>query len=62
MLIQNKYDFGSMVYLITDGQSEEWMVCEIKITPNNTIMYCISKNAVNTWVYEFELTKEKVIS
>ena len=58
MMIENKYDFKQIVYLVTDDEQLPRMVTCIKIFPND-ILYGLSCGTIETSHYEFEISLEK---
>ena len=62
MIIENEFELGQIVYLITDIDSHARMVTRMQISLNGNIQYCLSFGAVDTWHYAKELSTEKVIN
>lgn len=60
MVIDNKYEFGDIVYLKTDRDQFERIVIGIKVSPIG-ILYRVAVGAVETDHYDMELTTEKNI-
>ncbi len=58
MMIENKYNIGEKVFLVTDGDQLERLVTAIQISPNN-LLYRLINNTTETWHFEFEISKEK---
>lgn len=61
MMISTKFDFGDIVYLVTDEEQQGRMVTGIVIYPGNIILYTLSCGQVNSNHYEFEIIAEKNI-
>lgn len=59
MLIDNKYEFGDMVYLLTDSDQQMRIVSSIKVFKNGELMYLLCCGTTHSDHYEFEITKEK---
>ena len=59
MVINNKYDFGDIVYLKTDPEQNKRVVVGINVTPNGDILYRISQGTINSDHYDFEISEEK---
>lgn len=59
MKINNEYNHFDEVYLISDNDQYKRIVIEIKILPNNLLVYILSCNGEFSEHYENELTKEK---
>lgn len=60
MLIDTKYDFGDMVYLITDNEQRKRLITGITITPKG-LTYELSCGTTTSNHYEFEITEEENI-
>ena len=60
MLIDTKYDFGDMVYLITDNEQRKRLVTGITITTKG-LTYELSCGTITSNHYEFEITEEENI-
>ena len=60
MLIDNKFDIGDKLYIITDDEQKERMINGIQINPHG-IIYRLGCGINDTWHYDFELNKEKNI-
>lgn len=58
MVIENKYNIGEKVFLVTDGNQLERLVTAIQISPNN-LLYRLINNTTETWHFEFEISKER---
>jgi len=58
----SKYNFGDILYLRTDPDQRQWMVCEIEFRPGDVVVYSISSGTDSIDVYEFEVTDEVDIS
>lgn len=58
-VIENKFDFGDLVYLRTDEDQKMRLVVAIKILPDGAITYYLSCGTVVSEHFEFELTEEK---
>lgn len=61
MIIDNKLELGSIVYLKTDKEQDERMVTGIFIRPSGAIIYYLSLGTTETQHYEIELSDEKNI-
>lgn len=61
MVIENEFELGQIVYLITDIESHARMVTRMQINLNGGIQYCLSFGSTDTWHYAKELSTEKVI-
>lgn len=61
MIIDNKFELGQFVYVITDPDQYKRIVTGIIVNPGVQIMYeCSVGNATNNF-YDFELSDEKDI-
>jgi len=59
MVIENKYEFGEMVYLVTDDEQKKRIVTAIKVYPSGQLLYELSCGTDNSDHYEFEISKEE---
>lgn len=59
MTINNKYEIGDLVYLITDPDQFQGIVTAIKVEANGFLMYEVSCGAASCFANDFELSKEK---
>lgn len=58
MVIDNLFDLGSIVYLKTDSDQKERIVCQITIATTG-IRYMLCCGVAESWHYEFEMNAEK---
>jgi len=58
MKIDNKFNIGQTVYLVTDIDQNEWMVTSITVSPNG-ILYNCSFGTINAGCYDIELSANK---
>lgn len=58
MEIKNKFDLKEIVYLKTDEDQKEWLVCSI-IVDHQGVMYGIRSSNINATVYDFELSSTR---
>lgn len=59
MVIDNKYNIGDTCYLKTDSLQDERLITGICIRENSSIQYYLVCGSLDSWHYEFEITKEK---
>lgn len=59
MIIDNKFNIGDMLYLVTDEEQKLRICTAIKISPNSQILYEMSYGSSTSNHYEFELSKEE---
>lgn len=59
MVIDNKYDFGQQVYLLTDSDQKLRIVTGMCIRPNGCISYEVTCGTDSRWHYDFEISTEK---
>jgi hypothetical protein len=59
MVIDNKFEIGSIVYLKTDKDQNERIIRQINIDVSNSIQYSIAYGSCISWHYDFEITAEK---
>lgn len=55
MRIQNKYNLGDIVWLITDSQQQPRQIVAIKIDISGGLMYMLVAGEAVTWHYEAEI-------
>ena len=60
MTINNIYNFGDIVYIISDTDQQKRMVTAIQVSPGEVI-YRLSCGTENSWHYDFEVTREKSV-
>lgn len=56
--IQNKFEFGQLVFLVTDSEQEQRMVTGIVVTPNG-ILYRLACGIDQSDHYECEISESK---
>lgn len=61
MIIENKFDIGQEVYLVTDENQNKKLVTGLRVCPKGAIIYYLSQNAVISEHYDFEISNEKNI-
>ncbi len=61
MVVDNKYDFGDMVYLKTDPDQLKRIITGIHVFPGNAISYTVTQAGTESQHYEFEISAEKQI-
>lgn len=59
MIVNNQFDFGDLVYFLTDPDQQGWYVTGIMIDVGETRQYRLSCGMEACTAYEFEITKEK---
>lgn len=59
LVIDNKFELGQLVYLITDLEQEAYHVVEIHIRPGGSILYSLCIRTSVSDHYEFEISLEK---
>lgn len=57
MVINNVYDLGQIVYLVTDNDQRRRVVTQIRVTPTG-ILYNLSCGACNSDHYDCEISAE----
>lgn len=57
MVIENKFNFGDIVYLKTDKEQSARMVCRMSVKPSE-IQYCLSCGSSETWHLDIEISTE----
>lgn len=58
MNINNRFNLGQIVYLITDVDQLERIVTAITVRGNITLSYELSCGTVSSWHYDFEMASE----
>jgi hypothetical protein len=58
MVIDNKYNFGDIVYLKTDKDQREGIVTCLKVTPHG-VLYRLNFGTVEYDAYDVEISTEK---
>lgn len=62
MEIDNEFDFGDEVYLVTDPDQSLRIVTTMSIMPKRLIMYELSKSEQASWHFDFEISRDKNLS
>lgn len=55
MIIENKYDFGQIVWLKTDEEQLQRIITKIEVCPTG-ILYQLSQGKDYSWHYDFEIS------
>lgn len=58
MLIDNKFNIGQAVYVVTDPDQYIGIVNCLRICPSNLIIYVVAQGAKTSDFYDFELSTE----
>ena len=58
MVIDNKFNFEEVVYLITDVDQNLRIITGIQIT-KDSIIYRLACGITESWHYDFEIVKDK---
>lgn len=59
MTINNKYNIGQIVYLLTDREQCERIITCIQIVSMNNISYQLSCGIAASWHYDYEIISNK---
>lgn len=59
MIIENKFEIGDTVYLVTDREQVTRMVIGFCIRPKNNILYDLTSGNLVSSHYEFEISREE---
>ena len=59
MVIDNKYEIGAIVYLVTDEEQRARIITFIKILPGGVLSYELSCGHTGSEHYDFEISAEK---
>ncbi len=62
MVIDNKFNNGQIVFLITDAEQLERMVTVIQVTADKGIIYQLSCGSQTSWHYDVEIASCKDIA
>lgn len=62
MVIDNKYTFGDILYLVTDQDQLPRMVTAIIACPAGDILYELSCGTLSSKHYDFELSEVKILT
>lgn len=57
MVIENKYEIGQMVYLITDSDQNARMIVSIEVFKIGEILYKINRGSDSSYHYDFEISE-----
>ncbi|GGH24727.1 hypothetical protein GCM10011418_32830 [Sphingobacterium alkalisoli] len=58
ILFRSQFAIGSLVYLKTDVNQDQWMVVQVRFCPDG-VSYYLSKGSDSYWAYEIEVSSEK---
>lgn len=58
MTIVSKYNFGDIVFLITDREQSKRMVTGVQVRPTG-IIYILSLGSIESSHYDFEIATDK---
>lgn len=58
IVIENKFEFGDTVYLLTDKDQIKRIITAMSINPGGTIRYCLANGVGESWHYDFEVSTE----
>lgn len=59
MVIDNKYDFGQVVYLVTDSEQQARIIQSFEVYKNGEILYKVGCGATASYHYDFELSEKE---
>lgn len=59
MVINNKFEFGQILYLTTDRDQLPRMVTGIKVCKHGELLYEVMSGTLQSTHYEYELCEEK---
>lgn len=60
MVIENIFDFGDIVYLITDREQLPRVVTAIEIYKAGEILYKLASGSQTSYHYDFEISPSKI--
>lgn len=56
----NKYNIGDTVYLRTDPEQLEYIICGYSVSGENlNVQYCLRSGTEETWHYGIEISKQR---
>lgn len=58
MIVENKYEIGQIVYLVTDPEQVPRMVTQVIVSPTG-VFYKLAQGTVDGDYYEIEISAEK---
>ena len=59
MIIENKFNIGDTVYIVTDEDQKKRVVTGLRICPRDCIIYYLNCGTVFSEHYDFELQSEE---
>ncbi len=59
MVIENKFNIGDTVYLITDDEQKPRIIVSFVVYRNGDLLYKVCFGIINSEHYDFELSSEK---
>lgn len=59
MVIDNKFEIGDTVYLVTDTEQHPGLIISIKIFKGGEYLYEVIRGTVSSMHYDFELSTQK---
>jgi hypothetical protein len=59
MIIENKFNIGQIVYLVTDEDQKARLITGLKVCANRSIEYLISCGTAETYHYAIEISENK---
>lgn len=62
MVIDNKFEIGEIVYLITDEDQKKRVITALNIYPDNVILYELSCGSSASKHYAFEISENKDVT
>lgn len=55
MVVNLPFNFGEMVYLRTDPEKRERIVCEVRLMGSSNLLIAVACENETSWHYPFEL-------
>lgn len=59
IVIDNKYELGETLYLVTDRDQLKRIVTAIVVCPDSSFLYEVINGTIASKHYDFELSREK---
>lgn len=61
MILDNKFEIGDTVYVVTDPEQQPYKIVQIRVNQGPSIVYIASAVGMDHPYYDFELSYEKNI-
>ena len=61
IMIENKFELGQKVYLVTETAQSIWIITGIQICASGGLLYRCSCGNIEYWAVDYEISTEKVM-